>query len=337
MRLSIALAALFVVSFVILARADEIRFKNGDRLTGKIVTMEGGKLSIKSAVAGTVTVDMKDVSTFATDAPIEVRLSDGTVLKKTITAADDGQVSLAGGDMAAQNVPVTAVKAINPAVGTWTGSAVVGGNIARGNTNSESLNASLHMVRRGENDRITLDAGYLWGREHVPGVRGKHETEDDWFIAPKYDYFFTPKFYGYANARVERDLIAQLSLLFTPGVGVGYQWFERPDFHFNTEAGAAWLYRSFRNDGTTDSAAVRLAYHVDKKLNEKVSVFHDFEYYPGLDRIDNYFFDTDAGVRADLTAKMFAEFKAEYKYNSVPAPGKEHSDTRFLLGVGWNF
>jgi putative salt-induced outer membrane protein YdiY len=337
MKLLIAPIALFAFFAAAFVQADEIRFKNGDRLTGSIKSMEAGKLSIKTAVAGTVTVDMKDVSTFSTDGPIEVRLSDGTQLKQRIAASDAGQVSLTGGDVAAQNVPLASVKAINPSVGTWTGSAVVGGTLARGNTNSESLNASLHLVRRGENDRITMDAGYLWGREKVPGFRGKHETENDWFVAPKYDYFFTPKFYGYANARVERDLIAQLSLLFTPGVGVGYQWFERPDFHFNTEAGASWLYRDFRNDGTTDSAAVRLAYHVDKKLNEKVSLFHDFEYYPGLDRIDNYFFDTDAGVRADLTAKMFAELKAEYRYNSVPAPGKEHSDTRFLLGVGWNF
>jgi putative salt-induced outer membrane protein YdiY len=195
----------------------------------------------------------------------------------------------------------------------------------------------LHVVRRTDNDRLTADAGYLWSRQHVPGVPGKHETENNWFIAPKYDYFFEPKMYAYANARVERDLIAKLSLLFTPGVGVGYQWYEKPDFHFNTEGGLSWLYRDFSNDGTTESAALRLAYHIDKKLNDKVTLFHDMEYLPGLDRIDNYFFDTDAGIRTSLTDKMFAEFKVDFKYNSVPAPGQEHSDTRFLLGVGWNF
>ncbi|HEX4796379.1 MAG TPA: DUF481 domain-containing protein [Humisphaera sp.] len=319
------------------ALADQIVFKNGDRLTGKIVSMDGGKLVVKSAVAGAVTVDLKDVSTFSTDGPIEIHLNDGTVLKQPVAVDKEGTISAGGADMKPETISLGAVKSINPPNGTWTGSVTVGGSFARGNTDSDSINASAHVVRRGENDRITADAGYFWSREHVPGVSGKHETENNWFISPKYDYFFQPKLYGYANARIERDLIAKLSLLFSPGVGVGYQWVEKPDFHFNTEGGLSWLYRDFSNDGTTESAALRLAYHIDKKLNDKVTVFHDLEYLPGLDSINNYFFDTDAGIRTTLTEKMFAEIKLDFKYNSIPAPGQQNSDTRFLVGVGWNF
>ena len=38
-------------------------------------------------------------------------------------------------------------------------------------------------------------------------------------------------------ARSARDRIAHLDLRVTPGVGAGYQWIERPDFNFSTEAG----------------------------------------------------------------------------------------------------
>jgi putative salt-induced outer membrane protein YdiY len=320
------------------ATADEVQFKNGDHLTGTIETLEAGKLTIKSAVAGKVTVKLSDVKTFSTDGPIELRLTDGTILHQKLNADADGQVSIGpGGAVAPQSVPLTAIKFINPPFEKWTGSIAAGGSLARGNTNTESLNASANLVRRGEKDRITVDAGYLWSREHVPGFAGKHETANDWFIAPKYDYFFTEKLYGYANARIERDLIADLSLLFTPGAGAGYQWVEQPNLHFNTEGGVSWLYRDFRNDGTNESIAARLAYHFDAKLSDKLSFIHNVEYYPGLDRIDNYFFDADAGVRATITDRMFTELKIQYKYNSEPAPGKEHSDTRLLLGVGWAF
>ena len=327
-----ALLRAFLASAYRSRAANLVTFKNGDQLTGKIETMEGGKLSIKTAVAGKVTVDLKDVKTFSSDGPIEIRLNDGTVLHQKVAAGDDGKVALAGGDVAAQSLPIASVKSINPALEAWTGTIAVGGTLARGNTDAESFNASLHVVRRGENDRITADAGYLWGRQRVPGVSGKHETENDWFIAPKYDYFFTPKFYGYANARVEKDIIANLSLLFTPGVGVGYQWIEKPDMHFSTEGGVSWLYRDFRNDGTSDSVAVRLAYHFDKKFDDKVAFFHNFEYYPALDTIDNYFFDTDAGVRTTLTERMFAEFKTEYKYNSIPVTREAAQRSAVLAG-----
>jgi len=240
-----------------------------------------------------------------------------------------------GGALQPQNIPLAQVKYVNFKEG-WTGNVVAGGSLVRGNTNTDTFNASGRLVRRGERDRITLDAGFLYGRQQTPGD-GKHETANDWWIGGQYDYFFTPKFYGYANARVERDVIAGISLRLTPGGGLGYQWFDRPDFHLKTEAGVSWLYRDYSHDGSDETVAARLAYHVDKKLNKQVSVFHDFEYFPGLESLSNYYFDTDAGVRADITDHMFSEFKVLYKYDARPAPGKGSSDQQFILGVGWNF
>src|SRR4051812_21001255 len=62
------------------ARGDEVQFNNGDRLTGTIVSADGGKLKIKTKIAGDVTVDMKDVKTFSTDAPVVIKLKDGPVV-----------------------------------------------------------------------------------------------------------------------------------------------------------------------------------------------------------------------------------------------------------------
>ncbi len=56
--------------------ADELIFKNGDRLTGKINHALEGKLVFKSDVAGKITVDMSNIQTFSTDEAIEVRWRD---------------------------------------------------------------------------------------------------------------------------------------------------------------------------------------------------------------------------------------------------------------------
>ena len=213
---------------------------------------------------------------------------------------------------------------------------MAGGAIVRGNTDTDTLNLTAHAIRRTEKERFELDSGFLYGRQRVPNG-SVHETANDWWIGGQYDYFFTPKFFGYANARVERDIIAGISLRLTPGGGVGYQWFDRPDFHFKTEGGVSWLYRDYSHDGTDQTVAARLAYHVDKKLNNKVSLFHNFEYFPGLESLNNFYFDTDAGIRADITDHFFSEFKVLYKYDARPAPGKGSSDQQFILGVGWNF
>ena len=100
----VCLAALIAaVSFSTYTRADEIIFKNGDKLTGKIGVLDGGKLTIKTTVAGDVTVDMKDVQTFSSDTPINLKLADGTVLHQPVVAGKPGTVDLAaGGNVAPQ-------------------------------------------------------------------------------------------------------------------------------------------------------------------------------------------------------------------------------------------
>ena len=320
------------------AAADEILFKNGDRLTGKIDSMDGTKLVVDSTPAGKVSVDLKDVSTFSTDEPVVLKLADGTVSRQRVGTGPAGQITVVPvGGGAPRTVPVTDVKSVSPPGAHWSGTVTVGGLLARGNTDTDSFNASAHFVRRGEQDRLTLDGGYIFGREHIRGSHGKHETADDLFGEAKYDYFFTDRLYGYADLRAEHDTIAGIDLRLVPGVGIGYQWVESPTFSFNTEAGVSFLHRSYSHDGSDDALSARLAYHLTAKLNDKVGVFHDFEYFPGLNRIDNYFIDTDAGIRASITEKMFTEFKIDYRYDSKPAPGRGPSDLRYILGVGWNF
>lgn len=153
----------------------------------------------------------------------------------------------------------------------------------------------------------------------------------------KYDKFWTQKFYSYATARLEHDRIALLYYRVTPGVGVGYQWYESPGFNFNTEAGVSYVHEEFDNDGSNDFIALRLAYHIDKKLNEKVGLFHNLEYLPAFEDPGDYLLNTDAGIRADVTKNFFSEFKVEWKRDSTPAPGALQNDTRFVLGVGWSF
>ncbi len=321
------------------ARADEVLFNNGDRLTGTILSAADGKLKIKATVAGEVTVDLKDVKTFTSDQPITLELKDGNVIKDKVSAATtQNTVQTAGtGAVAAQDIDLTLVGKLNPAAVKWSGSLVAGAIISSGNTESEAYNISFDAVRRADVDRLSFAAGYFFGRQTDPDTGIESTSTDNWFAQGKYDYFFTKKFYGYANARVERDRIANLDLRFTPGVGVGYQWVESADFNFNTEAGVTWVYEDYETGDSDSHFAARLAYHVDRRINDKVKIFHNLEYLPSLEDIEDFNVNADAGLRATLTERMFGEAKVEWKYDATPAPGAEKNDLRWVLGVGWTF
>ncbi len=142
---------------------DEVIFRNGDKLTGKIITADGGKLTIKTAVAGEVKVDLKDVKTFTTDQPIELQFPDGSTIKDRVKAAQDGSIATEGaGNVQPQRVELASVKRINPPPVKWAGTVTVGGLLTRGNSDTDNLNAALDTVRRSEQDRITFGAQYLY-------------------------------------------------------------------------------------------------------------------------------------------------------------------------------
>jgi putative salt-induced outer membrane protein YdiY len=315
--------------------ADEVSLKNGDRLTGTITT-DGSHLTVDTQAEGKVTIDLKNVKTFSSGTPADVVLTDGTHVHGRLDSGPDGSVTFVPDNGAAHAIAFGNLKAVNPPPVKWVGSILIGGLIARGNTDSDSLNAALDFSRRGEHDRITLSAQYIFTRTKLPG-QTKQETADDLQGSAKYDYFFTPKLYGYGIIQAEHDVIAKLDIRLAPGVGIGYQWVETSKLSFNTEAGIGYLYRQYSQAGHTSSVDARAAYHLKWKVNDKINVFHDFEYLPGLDRLSNYFFSTDAGIRADLTKKMFTEFKIQYQYDSRPAPGRGSNDVRYILGVGWAF
>ncbi len=319
------------------ALAGEVILKNGDRLTGKLTASAVGDLKIESDALGEVKVDMKDVRTFSSDEPVELRLTDGSVIKESITVGDEGTVRTAG--PAGRVVQLSSIDKINPPAVKWTGAISLAGALASGNTKSIGLTLDASAVRRTDDDRITLGAGYRFQRERDPGTGTNSETQNRYFINAKYDYFLTKKFYVFGNVGVEHDAIANLDLRLTPGLGVGYQWLETAKMNFNTEAGLTYVYEKYAGvSGSNEYLSLRLAYHFDwKLLDEKVLLFHNLEYLPSLEDISDYLINTDIGVRTMMTSAWFTQFKVALIYDSTPAPGKTEADLQFLLGVGYAF
>lgn len=361
-RLSVALLATAVCATSVacppLAHAGEIVFKNGDRLTGTVVSAVGGKLKFKTVAAGEITVDLATVETFSTDAPVDIVLSDGSVLKQKVDRTDlpstapvgtttsapvntGPAVRTSGGIIGEQVVPLSAVSAINPpppAVPKWTGAVKASAEMSRGNSYTDSFDLAFDATRRGEKDRRFVSAGYSFSRGRA-GSGDKNVTEDEWFATAKYDYFLSKKVYLFGLTRIEKDRIADLDFRFAPSAGVGYQFVERPDFNVRGELGAGWLYEDYDGaDDAEDHFTARAAYHIDRTTKDgKIKFFHDLEYLPSIERADDFNVNARAGVRFRVTRKFFTEFAVEWQYDATPAPDASKNDAKYKAAIGWEF
>lgn len=321
------------------ASADQVEFKSGDRLTGTVKSVAGGKMVFDSTVAGPLTLKMDAIKTFSTDKPIEIVQTNGVVVVQKVSEGSMGAVTVQpAATQQAQTLPLADILTINPEKVKWTGELVAGAVLARGNTESSTASVSADAARRSDDSRVSLGAGYYFANQRDNNTGDNSTIADNWFLKGKYDYFFTKKFFGYANMKYEKDRIAYLDMRLTPGAGLGYQWIERADANFFTEAGLTYVHEAYTNpDDTRDYMAARAAYHFDYALNAFVKGFHNFEIIPNIEDCQAFLLNTDVGLHAELTERIFMEAKAQLAFNSQPSDDREKKDLRYTLGIGWSF
>lgn len=322
--------------------ADQVVLKNGDRITGKIVTVGDGVLTFKGDQVGQITIAMKDIATFASDSPLEIHLKDGTVLNQPVVAADADRFAITEGpSLRPQTFSLADVTSINPPPKPqpkWTGSISGAVSSTHGNTKAEAVSASVNVVRRSEKDRTTAAADYGRTEQRNRATKEDETTEDWWRARAQYDYFFSKKFFGFGNIRYERDAIADLDRRVVVGGGGGYQWIENARTSFSTNLGLASLYEKFDNVNDSNSEiSLQVGYNLDHRIRDGLRFVHDLTYYPSLEQFSDYYLTTTGELRASLTKSMFANFKVIFNYDESPAPNRGSTDVKYLLGIGMNF
>ncbi len=70
--------------------------------------------------------------------------------------------------------------------------------VTTGNSRTQTANFQADANRRGEKDRVTLHAEYLFARQTDVESGDTSTTTDSWDGLAKYDYFLTKKLYLYA-------------------------------------------------------------------------------------------------------------------------------------------
>ncbi len=230
--------------------ADELIFKNGDRLTGTVVRLADGKLSFDSKVVGSVTAAVGELESFTTQQPIELHLTDGRVVSDRVVLADSGSVRFAGDR---SQVGFAEIEEINPEPVRWHGSVAAGLTLERGNTDSQDANIEFRARRTADDYRFNLRLRYKGERSRSGG--GDYVTDDRIYRGTtQYDHFLRDRLFAYGRLSGERDGVADLDLRTITGSGLGYQLFKRSDFSFDIQGGLAWVHDDY---GTFSSSGSR--------------------------------------------------------------------------------
>jgi putative salt-induced outer membrane protein YdiY len=342
-------AALFLavgISFLLTVGnciGDCVILSNGDRLSGQIIQLSEGTVTLKTQFVGVVDIQMKDVVALTTDQPMQISLSDGTQVSRVIEMTAAGQVKL----MEDPNQPSRAETVLLSEIAVkpepleqpkWKGSISGGLTMMSGNTSSESVSAGIDLQKRSKTDRLTFAGEMAHMAQEDDDTDEEYTVEDWWKLRGKYDYFLTRQFYVFGNGRYETDRVAELTRRVVIGGGPGYQWVESPELNFWTEAGIAEVIEEYDNDtDTTKDISYQLSSRFDGQITQKLKLLHDFSYFPSMEEFSDYYLTTLGELRYGLTEKLYASLKIFMDYDSTPAEDARTTDIKYMVGVGYEF
>lgn len=319
-----ALAALGVLHLPTELLADTVKLLNGDRLTGRIVSMEEGRLKLETTYAGTLLLPWAEVAALQSDSTLKLRLADGTMIP-----AD----SFARGEDAPK------VTQINPAA--WQtgdghllkGEAALSLKLDRGNSRQDEADIDAALEWRHLRHRVKLSGELEYDR--AEGER----TTDQWFLLGKYDYRASRHYYYGGKAEIRQDHLTGLEHRFTTGPYIGRQFIDTPATKLSGELGIDYVDERYTDDGASGSSAAG-SWSVDFShdlIANSLQLYHRQKGLADIDDPEGVVLDTWTGLKVPIRGgfSTSAEVKADYSGNAADGADPWDFTYRMKFGYAW--
>lgn len=313
-----------------LAHADEVLLANGDRLTGQIMKMEDGILSLQTTYGGEIKIAWGEVQALKAVKPITLKVpgkSNGLVSDFLIGGYDFIEVT----DLSPDNpVPLADIKGINIGFTQYRGNFTLGGNSTSGNTSTKAVNGAARLTVRADRHRLFLEAKYNYGE-----AEGRLTARNSMAQA-KYDYFITKKVFLDAFGLWEKDTFQNLQFRNTLGAGIGYQFFDTDRTSLSASTGPGYVNEHYTTIPQTQTASARWGVRFEHKLiTDRLTIFHKHDGFYDLGHGNGMRINADTGLRVFVYKDFYFNLEYDLRLNTQPAPGRQKLDEAFIFGIGY--
>jgi putative salt-induced outer membrane protein YdiY len=322
------------------AAADEVIMHNGDRLTGKVVRLENGELTLETAYAGTLTIEWGLVAECRLDEPAPLLLDDDEVIQVAAISRDGDRLQLR--DPAVDESMTIApgrVEVVNPE--PW--------ELGDGHRLNGAINVSV-QDETGNSDSTELDLDLTlhyrrrWHELETYGqlehdTTGGERTTDKWTLLNKYIRRF-PKtsWYGAGWLRLKHDRLADLRLRTIVGPALGYRFDTVPGTRLSTEVGPIYIAEDYYGQPDTDFWGPGLFVDFEQDLlAERLQLYVHGMGFSSVSSDSMELWTSWAGLRVPLAGGFVSSLEYEIDYDSAPADDAKTTDETLRLKIGYQW
>jgi len=320
--------------------ADEVVTKNGSTVRGKIVGIEGDKLSIETDFAGTLEIAKDQIATFSTEGPINVSFDSGNTYLGKVSGSANGDLSISTSDGNLSTNVSGVAESWQPGVTSpaevrqqaemdklkrkWSYEAAF--DLTGKNGNSEAFGVGTQFRAKLEGPDDTLQFYAKANFEETDDVK----SSDDARAGVDYANNITDHLSWYVRSEFGRDAIAATDLFVNTAAGLGWTPTKTEQRTLTIRGGLSYRFESY-DIGLDDlsSAGIDLGlFHEEKlpwgKLVNRVT------YTPAFDDFGNFRVIQDSALELPTTTEAWKlRIGVANDYNSEPVPGIDELDTTY--------
>lgn len=348
--LVLGLCSFFFLTGALLA--DSVTMKNGDRLTGTVIRVEGDSLTLKSELAGEVKIPFASITSIDSGAPLSLVLKDGQTIVGSLKAeADRYTVSTtAAGQVETTKDKIATIRSeeeqtrylarldrlTNPGLlDLWTGFFDAGYAATRGNAETNTFNLGANLVRSTTRDKISL---YFTSINTNARLQGQtQQTANAIRGGGRYDLNLSKKAFVFALSDLEFDEFQRLDLRFVLGGGGGYRVIQNKKTLFDVFSGANLNKEFFSTGLRRTSTELILGNELNHKIGANTVFTERLVFYPNMSNTGNYRLNFDTGLSTKINSWMSWNVGFSNRYLSNPVPGAKTNDLLFTTGIRVTF
>ena len=317
--------------------AGQIFMKNGDVITADIKKIWDKDVTIEAAYSDEFTIDLDAIDHFESDREFDIKIADGRDIKANLIGGGDGRQVLRF-DGTTTEVPVMQLAELDEPEDDfdWDSNIDLNSLVNTGNTDNVSATLQLKTnLKTGDHRHI---GSFSFAREEQNSVSVKEQDRVDY----SYNWSFKDPWFVGLNVAGERDPIRDLNYRATLGGGIGYNFWDDASRFFQLQAIAGYLTEEFESDDiggleSNESATAGWILRFRYRLIKDLTIFHDHTAITNISGRSNSIFQSQTGVRYEITDRLYANFQFDFDHETEPSEDNKSTDTTTLLGLGLEF
>jgi putative salt-induced outer membrane protein len=219
--------------------------------------------------------------------------------------------------------------AVESACADWSGKGTFGGVLARGNTDTETINLVIDVQNQLE--RWTHKAGATMLRTVTDDVT----SADRWELRGETQYSLTPRSYIFGALRYEDDAFTDFEYQATASGGYGYRFIMTDATKLEGQIGPGFRQTEQRLTGEKNEDLIaRGALNFEHKLTDTTLVYDRLLVESGS---DNTFVQNALGVEVKINDTFALGLDYTVRHNTDVLPGSEETDQVLTANLVYGF